>query len=117
MDMKNESMGYVAINNITCEPSYIERMEYLFSTRAREIDKIPGFQSVEVLRPMESQDADAPFLVISHWDSMDCFENWTKSEEFKKGHARAFKDLKEAKELGQKPPMMSTFGRYEIISN
>ncbi|GAA6172778.1 hypothetical protein NBRC116592_24480 [Colwellia sp. KU-HH00111] len=117
MNSKNKTMGYVAINNIICEPSYIERMEYLFSTRAREIDNIPGFQHMEVLKPMASQDPDAAFLVISHWDSMDCFENWTKSEEFKKGHERAFADLKKAKESGQKPPMMSTFGRYEIISN
>ncbi|MBF0456023.1 MAG: antibiotic biosynthesis monooxygenase [Magnetococcales bacterium] len=109
-----EKKSYVAINNITCEPSYVERMEHLFKTRAKAIEKMPGFQHVEILRPA---DPDQPYLVISHWDSPDAFDGWTKSEAFKEGHARAFKDMDQAKKEGKKCPMMSTFGKYEVIGN
>jgi heme oxygenase (mycobilin-producing) len=41
---------FVAINYITCTEQYRERFETLFGTRAKAIDRMPGFRHMEVLR-------------------------------------------------------------------
>ncbi|MCS6929950.1 MAG: antibiotic biosynthesis monooxygenase [Saprospiraceae bacterium] len=106
--------GFVAINYITCEAEYTSRFEELFRTRARAIDRMPGFRFMSVLKP---QQAGEPYLVISHWDSEAHFRAWTASPEFLEGHQRGFEDMRRAKESGQKPPMVSVFKTYEIITD
>ena len=106
-------MGFVAINFISCAPEYRDRFEYLFSTRAKAIDQLPGFQHMHVLRPSE---AGNDYLVISHWDSEEHFNAWTKSPEFLEGHKRGFEDIARAKAEGKEPPMKSTFRTYSVIT-
>ncbi len=108
-----EGEGFVAINYITCKPEYRERFEYLFKTRARAIDRLPGFRGMYVLRPQREGDA---YLVVSHWDSEAHFKAWLKSPEFLEGHKRGFEDVRQAKERGEEPPMTSDFRTYEIIT-
>lgn len=108
-----ESEGFVAINYITCKPEYRERFEHLFKTRARAIDRLPGFRGMYVLRPQREGDA---YLVVSHWDSEAHFKAWLQSPEFIEGHKRGFEDLREAKARGEEPPMRSDFRTYEIIT-
>ena len=108
-----ESEGFVAINYITCKPEYRERFEHLFKTRARAIDRLPGFRGMYVLRPQREGDA---YLVVSHWDSEAHFKAWLQSPEFIEGHRRGFEDLREAKARGEEPPMRSDFRTYEIIT-
>jgi heme-degrading monooxygenase HmoA len=103
---------FVAINYITCEPAYQTRFEDLFATRAKAIDRMPGFIDMEVLKP--SKDGD--YLIVSRWSSEEAFQSWTKSPEFLEGHKRGFEDIKKAKERGEKPPMHSSFKTYEIIA-
>ncbi|MCS7191172.1 MAG: antibiotic biosynthesis monooxygenase [Fimbriimonadales bacterium] len=108
-----ESEGFVAINYITCKPEYRERFEYLFKTRARAIDRLPGFRGMYVLRPQREDDA---YLVVSHWDSEAHFRAWLQSPEFLEGHKRGFEDIREAKARGEEPPMRSDFRTYEVIT-
>lgn len=108
-----ESEGFVAINYITCKPEYRERFEYLFKTRARAIDRMPGFRGMYVLRPQREGDA---YLVVSHWESEAHFKAWLQSPEFIEGHRRGFEDLREAKMRGEEPPMQSDFRTYEVIT-
>lgn len=108
-----EAEGFVAINYITCKPEYRERFEYLFKTRARAIDRLPGFRGMYVLRPQREDDA---YLVVSHWDSEAHFRAWLQSPEFLEGHKRGFEDLREAKARGEEPPMRSDFRTYEVIT-
>lgn len=108
-----ESEGFVAINYITCKPEYRERFEYLFKTRARAIDRLPGFRGMYVLRPQREGDA---YLVVSHWESEAHFKAWLQSPEFIEGHRRGFEDLREAKMRGEEPPMQSDFRTYEVIT-
>ncbi len=108
------SKGFVAINYITCEPGYASRFEDLFRSRARAIDRMPGFRFMSVLKPKGEGE---PYLVVSHWDSEEDFKTWTNSPEFLEGHKRGFADLHRAKESGQKPPMVSVFKTYEIITD
>ncbi len=49
-------MAFVAINYITCTAEYRGRFEELFATRARAIDRMPGFISFELLKPVDSDD-------------------------------------------------------------
>jgi heme oxygenase (mycobilin-producing) len=105
---------FVAINYIDCEPDYIERFEFLFGTRAKAIDLMPGFMDMEVLKPNE---AVGSYLIISHWESEESFKAWTNSPAFLEGHRRGFEDIKKAKEEGKKSPMRSTFKTYTSIAN
>ncbi len=110
--MENEK-NFVAINTIDANPEYIERFEMLFKTRARAIDRMEGFQSMQVLKPTNSKDG---YLVVSFWDSEEHFRKWTNSPEFMEGHKRGFNDLAEAREKGEKPPMKSTFRTYTVLA-
>jgi len=105
---------FVAINYIECVEEYKPRFEELFSTRAKAIDKMPGFQFMNVLKP---QTSDSPYLIVSFWDSEEQFKAWTSSPEFIEGHKRGFEDLRKAKELGQQAPMTSSFKTYQVISD
>lgn len=105
---------FVAINYITAEPKYVERFEELFKSRAGAIDAMPGFRSVQILKPQANEE---PYLVVSHWDSEENFKDWTQSEAFHAGHQRAFADLKAARERGENPPMHSKFLTYTVLAN
>ena len=103
---------FVAINYIQCEPNYRERFEELFASRAKAIDKMPGFVDMQVLRP----NGEGEYLIVSHWASEEAFKTWTTSPEFLEGHKRGFDDIRKAREQGLKPPMSSSFKTYEVIA-
>lgn len=105
--------SFVAINYITCSPEYKERFEYLFGSRAKAIDTLPGFKDMHVLRPEKDSDQ---YLIVSYWESEAHFKAWTKSAEFLEGHKRGFADLAQAKAEGRPAPMHSDFKTYQIIA-
>ena len=109
MDNKN----FVAVNYIDCKPEYIERFEELFGSRAKQIDTMPGFVDMQVLRPSKPGDA---YLIVSHWENEDAFTGWTKSATFLEGHKRGFADIAQAKREGKESPMKSDFKTYEVIA-
>lgn len=105
--------NFVAVNYIDCKPEYRQRFEELFATRAKQIDTMPGFVDMQVLRPSNEENS---YLIVSYWENKDAFKNWTKSETFLKGHKRGFADLAKAKAEGKEAPMKSDFKTYEIIA-
>jgi len=105
--------GFVAINFIDCKDHYRPRFEELFSSRAKAIDRIPGFKRMQVLRPNKEGEA---YLIVSYWESEENFKSWTGSPEFIEGHQRGFEDIKLAKERGEEVPMKSTFVTYDVIA-
>lgn len=106
---------FVAINYIRCEEHYRERFEQLFATRAGAIDRMPGFRSLKVLRPVG--DAAAAYLIVSEWGQQEDFEAWKGSPEFLEGHKRGFEDMKRFREEGRPAPMHSDFKVYELIAS
>lgn len=110
----SEKAGFVAINTIRCRESYVERFECLFCTRAKAIDRMPGFLGMEVLK---CNDTGQPYLIVSHWADEACFRAWVGSPEFQEGHRRGFEDLKSAKERGEEPPMSSEFRTYSVLAD
>ncbi len=112
-DTRGLEPAFVAVNFIRCEPAYRERFETLFATRAHAIDRLPGFLSMQVLRP-EREGGD--YLVVSQWTAREAFDAWRQSPEFIEGHRRGFEDVRAAKEAGQTPPMTSRFETYDVIA-
>jgi heme-degrading monooxygenase HmoA len=104
---------FVAINYITCSDSYRERFEMLFASRAKAIDRMPGFINMQVLKPI---DGNSDYLIISHWDSEDQFKTWTKSDAFIEGHKRGFADIAKARDEGKEAPVKSVFKTYKVIA-
>lgn len=111
--MNSEKKNFVAINYIECKDHYKQRFEKLFATRVHAIDRMQGFQSMEVLKPI---DGSNNYLIVSHWDSEEAFKEWTKSPEFLEGHKRGFEDIFLAKKRGEESPMTSDFKTYEVIA-
>lgn len=105
--------NFVAINYITCQDHFRERFEEMFATRKGAIDSMPGFHHMQVLKPNSE---DNVYLIVSHWDSEEDFQSWTKSPAFLEGHKRGFEELRLAKERGEEPPMTSSFKTYNVIS-
>ncbi|MQA92291.1 MAG: antibiotic biosynthesis monooxygenase [Gemmatimonas sp.] len=80
-------------NRLYVAPEFAERFEGRFRERAGLVDKMPGFISNQVLRPVNPGD---PYVVLTWWESREAFRAWTESEEFRVGHARSGTLPKEA---------------------
>ena len=80
-------------NRIYVNQEYADAFEQRFRDRAGLVDKMPGFISNQVLRPVNEGD---PYVVFTLWNSRDNFLNWVRSDEFIKGHAQSGTLPKEA---------------------
>lgn len=80
-------------NRIYVSPEYMDAFEKVFRERAKLVDRMPGFISNQVLRPVNDGD---PYVVFTIWSSREDFMNWVRSEEFTKGHAQSGTLPKEA---------------------
>lgn len=79
-------MTFVAINVLTVPEGRGEVLEQRFAGRAGSVEKAPGFERFELLRPVEGTD---DYLVYTRWRSREDFEAWTASQAFERGHAQA----------------------------
>ena len=109
----NKENNFVAINFIDCVPSYKPRFEELFGSRAQAIDRMPGFQSMQVLKP---KDGESSYLIMSFWESEEALKQQTGSPEFIEGHKRGFEDMAKAPQEGKEAPMKLTFKTYEVLA-
>jgi heme oxygenase (mycobilin-producing) len=73
-------------NRLFVDPEFAERFESRFRDRAGLVDRMPGFISNQVLRPVNEGD---PYVVLTWWESREAFLAWTRSAEFRQGHARS----------------------------
>ena len=73
-------------NRIYVKPECAETFETVFRERAGLVDKMPGFISNQVLRPVNEGD---PYIVFTMWNSRQDFLNWVRSDAFVKGHAQS----------------------------
>jgi heme-degrading monooxygenase HmoA len=73
-------------NRLYVKPEYAEAFEKVFRERAGLVDKMKGFISNFVLRPVNPED---PYVVFTIWNSRGDFVNWIRSDEFVQGHARS----------------------------
>ena len=80
-------------NRIYVKPEYADAFESRFRERAALVDKVPGFVSNLVLRPVNEGD---PYVVFTVWQSRQDFLTWVRSDTFVKGHAQSGTLPKEA---------------------
>jgi heme-degrading monooxygenase HmoA len=86
MRVKGESKMITVANRIYVKQEYADAFEKRFRERAGLVDKMPGFISNQVLRPVNEGD---PYVVFTVWNSRQDFLNWVRSDEFVKGHAQS----------------------------
>ncbi len=79
------SMVIVVANRIPIATGWEEEFERRWRNRTWSIARLPGFLGTEVLRPVKG----GPYVVATHWRSMEDFERWTESDAFKEAHGSA----------------------------
>lgn len=81
-------MSYVVVNAIEVPSDGRGKIEERFARRAGEVSKAEGFESFELLRPV-NEEAGNTYLVYTRWASKEAFEGWYSSPAFTRGHAHA----------------------------
>jgi heme-degrading monooxygenase HmoA len=79
-------MAFVAVNVLTVPEGAGATLEQRFARRAGSVERAPGFEHFELLRPLAGTDA---YLVYTRWASREAFEEWTGSQSFSAGHGQA----------------------------
>jgi heme-degrading monooxygenase HmoA len=81
-------MNYIAMNRFEVAKENAAAFEAMWQSRESYLDGMDGFISFSLLRGPEK---DGQLLYSSHtvWATKADFEAWTKSEGFRKAHARA----------------------------
>ncbi len=79
---------FIAMNRFRVQPGREAEFEKVWRERESFLDGVPGFVEFHLLRGPLQGDAT---LYVSHsvWKSQQAFEEWTRSEAFRKGHANA----------------------------
>ena len=79
---------YIAMNRFKVTKETGEVFEQLWINRESSLHLLPGFVAFHLLKGPEREDH---ILYSSHtvWKSFADFENWTKSDHFRKSHANA----------------------------
>lgn len=70
-------------NRILVHPDYHEKFEERFRERERFVDKMAGFVSFQILKPLTLGD---PYVVMTIWESLEYFEAWKQSDAFRAQH-------------------------------
>ena len=76
-------MSYVVANRVFLKQQYSQEFEQRFKNRASQINKQSGFELMEVLKP---QSENTPYVVLTHWENEQVFQDWIGSEDFKVAH-------------------------------
>jgi len=79
---------YIAMNRFKIakgrEPEFID----IWRQRETHLDAVPGFKEFHLLQGPATDDYTL-FASHSVWTSRSAFEDWTRSEAFRKAHAQA----------------------------
>lgn len=79
---------FIAMNRFRIVLGEEETFEKIWRERDRHLDDVDGFVEFHLLRGPTAEDHT---LFASHtvWQAREAFENWTKSDAFRKAHANA----------------------------
>lgn len=79
---------FIAMNRFQVRKGSENDFEHVWTSRETHLERVPGFVEFHLLKGPE---ADDHTLYASHtiWQNRNAFEAWTRSEEFRKAHARA----------------------------
>ena len=79
---------YIAMNRFLIKNGKEELFEEIWKSRETHLEETPGFIKFNLLKSINKEGTT---LYASHteWKSKTHFENWTKSEAFRKAHKGA----------------------------
>lgn len=79
---------FIAMNRFRVQRGHEEDFEQVWKQRDTHLNAVPGFKEFHLLKGPEEEDHT---LYASHtiWASRQHFEDWTKSEAFRKAHQDA----------------------------
>ncbi len=95
---------FIAMNRFKIKPGCEQDFIDIWKGRDSYLDTVPGFKSFHLLQGSSHDDCT---LFSSHatWESRNAFEDWTKSEAFRKAHANAGTK----KDIYMGPPQLECF--------
>ncbi len=76
------------MNRFKIIPGHEDDFMDIWKNRETYLDEVPGFKEFHLLSG-PATDEYSLFASHSIWESKQAFENWTKSEAFRKAHASA----------------------------
>lgn len=79
---------FIAMNRFKIIPGNEEDFLDIWRNRETYLDEVPGFKQFNLLKGPVT-DEYSLFASHSIWESKTAFEDWTKSEAFRKAHANA----------------------------
>ena len=103
---------FIAMNRFEVARGEEEAFETMWKERKTFLHEVPGFEAFHLLRGPAAQDHT---LYASHtrWASRAAFEDWTRSDAFRKAHAQAAES--KPKYLG--PPRFEGFEAiHEVLA-
>lgn len=102
---------YIAMNRFKVKKGSEEAFENVWASRESYLDRMPGFVEFHLLKGPEAEDHT---LYSSHtlWVDKAAFEAWTRSDQFRRAHARADNPTGESLYLGH-----PKFEGFEVIQS
>jgi len=97
---------FVAMNRFKIALGKEQEFIDLWKARDSYLEEVPGFKRFNLLAGPVTEEY-ALFTSHSEWDSRQSFEDWTKSEAFRKAHANAGN----SKGIYLGPPQLELFER------
>lgn len=79
---------FIAMNRFRIALGRESDFEELWRNRESRLDEVPGFQEFHLLKG-PSDDEGTLYASHTTWESQASFEDWTRSENFRKAHAQA----------------------------
>lgn len=97
---------YIAMNRFKIALGREEDFIEVWRSRDTFLEEVPGFKRFQLLQG-PTMEGYTLFSSFSEWENQEAFENWTKSEAFRKAHANAGDVKTEGIYLG--PPQFEGF--------
>lgn len=104
---------YIAMNRFRIKPGWEPEFESIWRERESHLHTVPGFVEFALLKGPSHEDHT---LYASHtvWETAQHFEDWTKSEAFRKAHAGAGGS---ARDIYLGPPQFEGFEAVQVIDS
>jgi len=98
---------YIAMNRFRIAPGKEQEFIDIWKSRDTHLQSVPGFKEFHLLQG-PGDEKGTLFASHSIWESAEAFQDWTRSEAFRKAHASAGS----AKDVYLGPPQ---FEGFEVV--
>lgn len=72
-------------NHLLVRKEYAKQFEDAFRSSQTDMKGVVGFVRTEILRPVKGNE----YIVATYWNSMDDFNQWVGSDQFRSSHSRS----------------------------